>query len=162
METKFLQKNKAYMVLAASALVLSGLLLAPALQEPNSQVHAQSAVNAYMTMDGFKGQVEIQSFSWGANNTSIGSQSSGAGAGKITFNPFSITRKVDSASPSLYAAAVSGKHFGNAVLKVGNVELDMSNGSVSSYGISLSSGNTNPTESVSFTFQKIEFKYNGN
>lgn len=25
----------------------------------------------------------------------IGSQSSGAGAGKVTFNPFSITRKVD-------------------------------------------------------------------
>jgi hypothetical protein len=28
----------------------------------------------------------------------IGSQSSGAGAGKVTFNPFSITRKIDSAS----------------------------------------------------------------
>jgi hypothetical protein len=25
----------------------------------------------------------------------IGSQSTGAGAGKVTFNPFSITRKVD-------------------------------------------------------------------
>jgi type VI protein secretion system component Hcp len=31
----------------------------------------------------------------------IGSQSSGAGAGKVTFNPFSITRKVDKASPVL-------------------------------------------------------------
>ncbi len=30
----------------------------------------------------------------------IGSQSTGAGAGKVTFNPFSITRKIDSASPS--------------------------------------------------------------
>ena len=29
----------------------------------------------------------------------IGSQSSGAGAGKVTFNPFSITRKVDKSSP---------------------------------------------------------------
>lgn len=29
------------------------------------------------------------------------SQSSGAGAGKVTFNPFSITRKVDKASPYL-------------------------------------------------------------
>jgi hypothetical protein len=28
-----------------------------------------------------------------------GSQSSGAGAGKITFNPFSITRKIDVSSP---------------------------------------------------------------
>ncbi len=27
-----------------------------------------------------------------------GSQSTGAGAGKVTFNPFSITRKIDKAS----------------------------------------------------------------
>jgi type VI protein secretion system component Hcp len=31
-----------------------------------------------------------------------GSQSSGAGAGKIRFNPFSITRKSDAASPKLF------------------------------------------------------------
>jgi len=35
----------------------------------------------------------------------IGSQSTGAGAGagKVTFNPFSITRKVDRASPVFFA-----------------------------------------------------------
>ena len=32
----------------------------------------------------------------------IGSQSSGAGAGKVTFNPFSITRKIDVASPFFF------------------------------------------------------------
>jgi type VI protein secretion system component Hcp len=31
-----------------------------------------------------------------------GSQSSGSGAGKVTFNPFSITRKIDKSSPSLF------------------------------------------------------------
>jgi type VI protein secretion system component Hcp len=31
-----------------------------------------------------------------------GSQSSGSGAGKITFNPFSIARKIDRASPTLF------------------------------------------------------------
>ena len=31
-----------------------------------------------------------------------GSQSTGAGAGKVTFNPFSITRKVDKASPVFF------------------------------------------------------------
>jgi hypothetical protein len=31
-----------------------------------------------------------------------GSQSSGAGAGKVTFNPFSITRKIDKSSPVLF------------------------------------------------------------
>jgi type VI protein secretion system component Hcp len=33
---------------------------------------------------------------------SIGSQSTGAGAGKVTFNPFSITRKVDKSSPIFF------------------------------------------------------------
>jgi hypothetical protein len=33
----------------------------------------------------------------------IGSQSSGAGAGKVTFNPFSITRKIDKPSPVFFA-----------------------------------------------------------
>lgn len=27
------------------------------------------------------------------------------GAGKVTFNPFSITRKIDKSSPTLYSAA---------------------------------------------------------
>jgi type VI protein secretion system component Hcp len=31
-----------------------------------------------------------------------GSQSTGAGAGKVTFNPFSVTRKIDRASPVLF------------------------------------------------------------
>ncbi len=31
-----------------------------------------------------------------------GSPSTGSGAGKVTFNPFSITRKVDKASPVLF------------------------------------------------------------
>jgi type VI protein secretion system component Hcp len=33
------------------------------------------------------------------SKVSGGSQSSGAGAGKVKFNPFSITRKIDAASP---------------------------------------------------------------
>ena len=52
-------KNKIYIVLAISAIVLSGLLLIPDLQKSTPQAHA--AVNAYMTMDGVKGQIEISS-----------------------------------------------------------------------------------------------------
>jgi type VI protein secretion system component Hcp len=35
-------------------------------------------------------------------NVTGGSPSKGAGAGKVTFNPFSITRPVDKASPVLF------------------------------------------------------------
>jgi type VI protein secretion system component Hcp len=38
---------------------------------------------------------ELNSVSGG----NIGSQSTGAGAGKVTFNPFSITRKIDRSTP---------------------------------------------------------------
>jgi type VI protein secretion system component Hcp len=31
-----------------------------------------------------------------------GSQSSGAGAGKVTFNPFQITKRIDAASPKFF------------------------------------------------------------
>ena len=41
----------------------------------------------------------------------IGSQSRGAGAGKVTFNPFSITRKIDQASPIMYANCCAGQPF---------------------------------------------------
>jgi type VI protein secretion system component Hcp len=35
------------------------------------------------------------------NTNHIGSQSSGAGAGKVTFNLFSVTKKTDKSSPAL-------------------------------------------------------------
>jgi hypothetical protein len=41
-------------------------------------------------------EVELSKVSGGSQG---GSQSSGAGAGKVKFNPFGITRKIDAASP---------------------------------------------------------------
>ena len=41
----------------------------------------------------------------------IGSQSSGAGAGKIAFNPLSITRNIDVISPQLFEMSCSGTAF---------------------------------------------------
>ncbi len=46
-----------------------------------------------------------------AQTLNIGSQSSGAGAGKVSFNPLAVTRKTDRASPILYQMACSGTPF---------------------------------------------------
>ncbi len=52
---------------------------------------------------------EVETFSFDVEQTlNIGSQSSGAGAGKVTFNPFSITRKIDRSSPNLFRGALPG------------------------------------------------------
>lgn len=58
------------------------------------------------------GLFEIEDFSFDIEQTlNIGSQSTGAGAGKVTFNPFSITRKIDILSATLYEQACSGTPF---------------------------------------------------
>jgi type VI secretion system Hcp family effector len=55
---------------------------------------------------------EVEDYSFDIEQTlNIGSQSVGAGAGKVTFNPFSITRKIDRASPVFYQMACSGTAF---------------------------------------------------
>lgn len=55
---------------------------------------------------------EIDDFSFDIEQAiNIGSQSSGIGAGKVTFNPFSITRKTDRISPILFHMCCAGMHF---------------------------------------------------
>lgn len=55
---------------------------------------------------------EIDDFSFDIEQAlNIGSQSSGIGAGKVTFNPFQVTRKTDRASPTLFQMCCAGHHF---------------------------------------------------
>lgn len=66
---------------------------------------------------GSHGIFEVEDYSFDIEQTlSIGSQSAGAGAGRVTFNPFSITRKIDLSSPVFFENACSGKSFKNVYL----------------------------------------------
>ena len=57
----------------------------------------------------FPGAIEIESFSFGAENTAtIGSATSGAGVGKATFQEFTIEKAVDSTTPRLVEVARHG------------------------------------------------------
>lgn len=65
------------------------------------------------------GLFEIEDYSFDVEQVlNIGSQSSGSGAGKITFNAFSITRKIDCSSPTFFAMACSGTPFAQVGLGV--------------------------------------------
>src|SRR6516162_8411358 len=56
------------------------------------------------------GLFEIEDYSFDIEQTlGIGSQSTGAGTGRVQFNPFSITRKIDRASPIFFKMACAGK-----------------------------------------------------
>jgi len=55
---------------------------------------------------------EVDSFNFGLEQmVTIGSQSGGAGSGKVTFKEFNIERKIDLSSPTLFQMACSGKTF---------------------------------------------------
>lgn len=81
---------------------------------------------------------EIDDFSFDIEQVlNIGSQSSGAGAGKVTFNPFQVTRKTDRASPTLFTMCCAGQHFKQVSLYLrraggGGTSLTASEGSVTS------------------------------
>lgn len=113
-----------------------------------------------------KGEIPIGGFSISAQGapTSIGSQSSGAGAGKVSIQSFSITKTLDKSSPLLFQAAATGQHFKEAVLsfthKAGGKEqtylkFDFQNVLISSVQDG-SSGQGTPQEQVSFSFQKVQ------
>src|SRR5258708_2833712 len=56
--------------------------------------------------------IEISEFGFGGENTlSIGSATSGAGAGKATFKEFTVKKLVDTASPSLLVMLATGSHY---------------------------------------------------
>lgn len=62
--------------------------------------------------DGGCGLFEVEDYSFDIEQVlNIGSQSSGAGAGKVAFNPFSFSRKIDCASSHFFQKACSGTPF---------------------------------------------------
>lgn len=71
----------------------------------------------YARDGGRKRTLEVLDTSFDIEQTlNIGSQSTGAGAGKVTFNPLSITKRVDGFSPEMFQRACSGTPFQEVVL----------------------------------------------
>jgi type VI secretion system secreted protein Hcp len=110
-----------------------------------------------------KGEIDISSFSIGAGGGQHAS-GGGGGAGKVTFSSFTITKRIDKASPLLFKAAATGQHYKEAVVsfarKAGGKQTDYLEYKMSQVLISSiqdgSSQSHVPTEQISFNFAKIE------
>jgi type VI protein secretion system component Hcp len=64
------------------------------------------------TFNGAQGWFVVKSFSFGATQVlNIGSQSSGAGAGKVSFSPLNLQKSVNSLSPTLFQYAAAGTPY---------------------------------------------------
>ncbi|HET7275703.1 MAG TPA: type VI secretion system tube protein Hcp [Longimicrobiaceae bacterium] len=118
------------------------------------------------TRAGFEKQLEILSFSFGVSNpTTIGSASGGGGAGRASVSAFNLMKQSDAASPTLFQACASGKHFPKATVtlqKAGGdkavpyLVYEFENCYIESIQWSGSTGGDDtPTESMSLAFGKV-------
>ncbi len=135
------------------------------------------ASDYHLKLDGIKGEstdskhkdeIEIESFSWGANNPGTFASGGGGGAGKVNFQDFHFTSRTSVASPNLMKACASGQHIKEAILtvrKAGKEQqeyyvVSMSDSLVSSFQSGGSEGsNALPVDQFSLNFAKISFEF---
>jgi type VI secretion system secreted protein Hcp len=118
--------------------------------------------------DKHKGEIDLESWSWGANQTGTFATGSGGGAGKVHMQDFHFVMKANKASPKLMLACASGQHVTKAVLvarKAGTTQqeylkIELTDVLVSSYQTGGSAqGGVLPTDQISLNFAKIEVDY---
>lgn len=115
---------------------------------------------------GHKGEIDIDSFSFGVSNGGTMGTGGGGGAGKVSFQDIQIQKVADLSSPSLMEACATGKHIKTGLITVrkagGKQEefykiklTDVLVSGVSNHGVE----GGNPQESLNLNFSKIEFDY---
>jgi type VI secretion system secreted protein Hcp len=118
--------------------------------------------------DKHKGEIDIESFSWGMSQMGSGHRGGGSGTGKVSVNDISITKFVDKASPSIMLACANGKPITKGKLtvrKAGESPLeyltyDLETILVSGYQTGGSEGSTEvPTENITLNFVKVKVEY---
>jgi type VI secretion system secreted protein Hcp len=115
-----------------------------------------------------KGEIDVESYSWGMEQSGSMAYGGGGGAGKVAVRDFNFVMKMNKASPRLFLAAGTGQHFKEATLtcrKAGGEQVEfmiirMTDLLVSSFQTG-GAGNTDvvPTEQISMNFAKVEFEY---
>jgi type VI secretion system secreted protein Hcp len=115
-----------------------------------------------------KNEIEIESFSWGAVNMGTASHGGGMGAGRVQFQDFNFTMRVNKASPKLMLYCSNGSHVKTATLicrKAGKDQQEYLK--VVFTDLLISSYQTNgtgasgviPMDQIAFNFSKVEFEY---
>lgn len=139
-----------------------------------TSTQAFAAVDMFLKIEGVdgesrddkhKGEIDIQSWSFGASQSGSMAAGGGGGAGKVSFQELSITKSMDKSSPKLFEALATGKHLKEAKLVLrGSSSMEylvitLSDVLVSSYSTGGSSSEDRPTESISLNFAQIKMSY---
>jgi type VI secretion system secreted protein Hcp len=118
--------------------------------------------------DAHPGEIQLESWSFGENQTGSFAYGGGGGAGKVQMQDFHFTMKCNKASPKLFLACANGEHIPDAILtarKAGKEQRDFLKWKFTDLLISSfqTGGQANsddiPLESISFNFGKCEVEY---
>lgn len=119
-------------------------------------------------IDGFAGQIQVETFSWGMSQTTNFASSEGGGAGRVNMSDLTFTHSVDKASPKLMLACCMGTHLKEAILtcrKVGGdsgvdfLKITLTDVLVSGVQAAGSNSGDTPNESVSLAFAEYKVEY---
>jgi type VI secretion system secreted protein Hcp len=116
-----------------------------------------------------KGEIEVQSYSWGISQQSAGGRTGAAAASKADFHDFSITKSIDKSSPKLALSCATGEHLKSIRLELRRaggeqtpyMEYKFSDVIITNYRPAghNGGGDSLPMEEVSFAYSKAEWKY---
>jgi len=127
-----------------------------------------SGIKGESTDDAHVDWIEISSFSWGVSQVASATKSSSGGGTtqRADFADLTIVKAVDSATPKIFLACAKGDHLDEVVLelcraggdKLKYMEFKLSNVVISNHSMNGGEG-SEPTESISFNYGKIETTY---
>ena len=111
--------------------------------------------------------IDVLSWSWGLSQSGSAHVGGGSGSGKVNVHDVSVTKYVDSSSPTLVKYCCDGKALKSAVLtvrKAGGTPLEyykltLTNVLVSSITPGGSGGQDRLTESLSLNFSQFKLEY---
>ena len=114
-----------------------------------------------------KGEIQLESFSWGEASPSTPGAGGGAGAGKVQMHDLVVTMVVSKASPTLMLACATGKHLKEAVLtarRAGKAQQEFlvfkfKDVIVTSYQTGGSQHENVPLDQASIGFSTIQMEY---
>ncbi|YCM42662.1 type VI secretion system tube protein Hcp [Verrucomicrobiaceae bacterium 227] len=133
-------------------------------------------INGYLKIDDIPGEstradhedeIDVHGIQWKIE-ADASSAGSGRVRGKAVVGPLKIAKFVDASSPYLALASMQGKSLPEIILAVrgadGAASLDyltitLTNVRVDSYEIKTTEGDAKPSEEVSFSFERIKYKY---
>ena len=117
--------------------------------------------------DRHKDEIGVLSWSWGVSQTAPTAGGSGAAAGKVAFNDFTFTHRIDKASPVLMRACATGQHLKDATItmrKAGKGQQDyliikLTDVLVTNVQLVAAGDDAATAENVALGFGKVELAY---